>query len=294
MNSALALYRACARQLKGLGLRRFALVNRVNDWVVNRVKSRQAMVNGHPMFLDARDSLDLSLNQVYEPFETDLIQSRVKPGDTVLDVGANIGYYTLLFAKRVGPRGQVFAFEPEPDNFSLLEKNIRANDYRNVVAVNAALSDRAGKLNLHVCDENRGDHRIYLTDEKRLAVEVTALVADQYLDSLRADVQFVKIDVQGAEAKVLRGMQNLLRRSRACQVAMEFWPLGIDRAGDDVRQMLDLLAELGFSFQKIDERQARLEEIGPAHLLREFTVAKGNQTNLLLTKRSCPERPSPR
>src|SRR5262245_56640465 len=111
MNSGLALYRACARKLKGLGLRRFALVNRVNDWVVSRVKSRQAMVNGHRMVLDVRDSLDLSLNQVYEPFETDLIQSRVKLGDTVLDVGANIGYYTLLFAKRVGPRGQVFAFE---------------------------------------------------------------------------------------------------------------------------------------------------------------------------------------
>src|SRR5262249_42101912 len=155
----------------GFGLRRFAAVNRVNDWVLSRVKTRRAIVDGHIMYLDARDSLDLSLNHVYEPFETELVQSLVHENDTVVDVGANIGYYTLIFARLVGPRGRVFAFEPDPGNFALLKKNVEANRYKNVVLVNAALSDEPATLKLYLSEENRGDHRIYPSDDQRRTIQ---------------------------------------------------------------------------------------------------------------------------
>jgi FkbM family methyltransferase len=166
-----------------------------------------------------------------------------------------------------------------------LQKNISANGYRNVVAVNAALSERAGKLKLYLCDENRGDHRIYAAETTRPAIEVAALVADDFLSDPCLQVRFVKVDVQGAEAKVLRGMRKLLRRSSACQIALEFWPLGLHRAGDDAAEMIQSLVGLGFDFELVNESERRLASVEPYVLVRQFTVGVGNQTNLLLTKR---------
>jgi FkbM family methyltransferase len=280
----LSLYRACARQLSGLGLRKFAAVNRLNDWVLGSVKVREADVNGHHMFLDPQDSLNLSLNGVYEEFETAVISSRVKTGDTVLDIGANIGYYTLLLARLVGKTGKVIAFEPEPENFTLLQKNVQVNGYQNVITVNAALSDCPATLRLYLCHRNRGDHRIYAAEPDRPAIDVAAFAADDYLASLGAHLRFVKMDVQGAEAKVVRGMRKLLARSADCQIAIEFWPFGMHRAGDDAGETLSLLAQLGFSMQWVDESRHQLVAVEPAALLEQFTIANGKQTNLLLTK----------
>ena len=280
----LSLYRACARRLSGLGLRRFATVNRVNNWVLSRVKTRRAVVDGHVMHLDPRDSLDLSLNQAYEPFETELVRSLVHENDTVLDVGANIGYYTLLFARAVGPRGRVFAFEPDPENFALLKNNVESNGYENVALVNAALSDKMGALKLYLCEANRGDHRIYPSGDDRRAIQIPALAADDYLAGLNREIAFVKMDVQGAEAKVLRGMERLLQRTAQCQILFEFWPAGMSRAGDEAEESLARLARHGFSLKLVDQRRKCLQPVEADALLRDFTKANGHQTNLLGSK----------
>ena len=91
----------------------------------------------------------------YEPFETELLLSQLGPGNVVLDLGGNIGYYTLLFARRVGPSGKVFAFEPDPDNFALLQENIESNGYENVVLVPKAAADRAGPARLYAAPITR-------------------------------------------------------------------------------------------------------------------------------------------
>lgn len=279
-----SLYRVCARQLSGLGLRRFAAVNRVNDWVLSRVKTRRAVVDGHVMYLDARDSLDLSLNHVYEPFETELVQSLVHETDTVLDVGANIGYYTLILARLVGPRGRVFAFEPDPANFALLKKNVESNGYKNVVLVNAALSDRPATLRLYLSEENRGDHRIYPSDDARRTIQIPAITADDYLAGLSHEIAFIKMDVQGAEAKVLRGMQRLLQETPKCQMLFEFWPKGMSEAGDEAQHALASLARHRFSLKLVDQQQKSVQPIDADVLLRDFTKANGHQTNVLASK----------
>ena len=89
-----------------------------HDYKINKVK-----VAGNTMFLDNMDSLNLSWYRVYEPFETKFVLDEINRGDVVLDLGANIGYCTLLFATRVGPYGKVFAFEPSPMTFKILSKN---------------------------------------------------------------------------------------------------------------------------------------------------------------------------
>ncbi len=84
-------------------------------------------VLGHRMFLDRFDSLSLSVVGRHEQCITELVQQIIKPGDIVLDIGANIGYYTLIFARCVGPTGHVYAFEPDPGSFALLQKNVQIN-----------------------------------------------------------------------------------------------------------------------------------------------------------------------
>ena len=87
--------------------------------------------------------------RLFEPFETHLLRREIRPGDVVLDIGANIGYYTIQFAHLVGARGKVVAFEPDSVNFNLLEQSVKANRLSNIELVNAAISNRRGRQVLH-------------------------------------------------------------------------------------------------------------------------------------------------
>ena len=113
-------------------------------WVFNRLRQKEVTVHGFPFLLDPLDSLELSIFRNYEPFETSLLSAEIRPGMRIVDVGANIGYYTLLFSKLTGASGHVFAFEPEPENFGLLQRNLARNDRTNVGAFQPG-GERSGR-----------------------------------------------------------------------------------------------------------------------------------------------------
>src|SRR5205085_1401318 len=121
----------------------------------------RCFIQGSWMYIDDKDSLSLTKYGTYEPDETDLIKKIIRPEYIVLDIGANIGYYTLLMAKQVK---QVFAFEPEQRNFELLQKNIDLNKLDNVDPRNVAASANSGKSTLYLCESNRGMHRLYKSE----------------------------------------------------------------------------------------------------------------------------------
>jgi len=106
--------------------------------------------------------MGLALNGEYEPVETKLILELVKPGAAILDIGANIGYYSLLFAKLTGPSGQVFAFEPDPYSYDLLQQNILENGYTNIFAFQLGVSDQNEELVLYRDPFNNLDHRVLM------------------------------------------------------------------------------------------------------------------------------------
>ena len=90
-------------------------------------------INGSRMYLDPTDkglSIDLLVDGIREPYITEVTKRELKQGQTVVDIGANIGYYALLEARQVGPTGRVYAIEPVPENFATLNKNVRLNQYR--------------------------------------------------------------------------------------------------------------------------------------------------------------------
>jgi FkbM family methyltransferase len=256
---------------------------RRSDATLDYLKS-SVDVLGHKMFLDSKDTLLLAGHGVYEPFETGLLQQQIGPGDVVVDVGAHIGYYTLLFARRVGPQGRVFAFEPDPANFDLLQRNVERNGYTNVTLVRRAVAAQSGKLRLYLCEDNKGDHRTYDSHDGRLSLEIDAVSLDDYFAGSRDPISLIKMDIQGAEEGALRGMVQVLGDNPCVKVATEFWPIGLQRSGTSAQAFLDYLREQGFQLYHIDEAGRTLVPADIPHLLRTYVPEKENYTNLLCAR----------
>ena len=169
----------------------------------------------------------------YEPETMAAIRRLVQPGMTALDIGAHTGFVTLLLASRVGKTGRVFGFEPVPENFRLLEKNVRSNPLPQVRLVQLALSDQGGAATLTRNPVNDGGHSIgdqhqnpdfAGRDLEQLQVQVPTQTLDGWLADQGIDrVDFIKIDVEGAEGLVFAGARRLLSSPAApaiiCEVA---------------------------------------------------------------------------
>lgn len=278
-------YRGIRRILCGHGIGEFyPIIRIINNSVYSYLKSDFAVVQGHKMFLDSKDSLGLSINGIYEPFETELIKKEIKPGDVVLDIGANIGYYTLIFAKLVGGNGKVYAFEPDPTNFTLLNKNVEINGYENVVLVPKAVSNRSGKLKLYLSETNKGDHRIYNSYDGRKFVEIEGVKLDEYFKDYSGKIDLIKMDIQGAESIALQGMSELLKKNKSVKILSEFCPLYLKGAGTEPSEYLKLLLEHGFKLYEINERKKKIEPKTPEELLNIYSPKKG-ETNLFCIRK---------
>lgn len=196
----------------------------------------------------------------YEPYLTKLMLSKIKNGDVVLDIGANIGYYAVLFADKVGEKGKVIAIEPDPINFEILQKNIKENKLRNVVAVQAAVGKENKKMKIFESDENFGDHRMWGetlhpagTSLDREAVYVFCRRLDDLLKELQEEkIDFIKMDVQGFEAEVIEGGKNMIEKNKPI-IFFEYWPWGIKNAGSDYKKMMEFFRKIYKKIFWIDE-----------------------------------------
>ena len=228
-----------------------------------------AEVQGKRMYLDLSDRglcWPLFLRGVYEDFSTRVFKDMVRADMVVVDVGAGIGYYTLLAADLVGGKGTVYAFEPNPYNYALLVKNVEANECNNVVCLPKAISKKVGFTKLFLSSVNRGDHRIYDSRDGReyITVEVTSLDAFFEDDLRRIDV--IKMDVQGAEMEVLQGMSNLLSKQSNLTILTEFWPLGLEMSGSSPTEFLRELLRHHFTVYHINEVAGQLDTLNRSHL----------------------------
>jgi len=272
-------YRGAAMLAFGRALKAYYPAHPLHRRFLAAIRPEATTVMGHKMYLDVVDSLLLSMRGVYEPEETKLVQSLVHPGDIVIDIGANIGYYTLQFAKLVRGAGKVIAFEPDPENFELLRRNVEINGY-NITLERRAVSNRSGRLRLYRSSLNTADHRIFDSHDGRLSVEVDAVRLDDYLRDLDS-VNFIKMDIQGAEGVALDGMIALLERSPGVKILSEFWPEGIAACGRSPDWYLHTLARLGFKLFEVNET-GRLERTDARTLLTRSR--KWSHSNLLCSR----------
>ena len=251
---------------------------------------RVALGGGLSLLVDDLDSLGLLARGSYEPYETWLLSSLAAPGSVVIDVGANIGYYTVQFARAVGPEGRVVAVEPDPDNVAILRRNLALNRLHNVHVVPKAAAAVSGSVSLFRSDENRGDHRLHDPGDGRRKVVVEAVSLDEELAAITGPVSLVKLDIQGAEPGAVRGMARFLQRHPEAWIATELWPLGLLQSGSSIDDYLGLLRSLGCALLRIDEGRRKLEPLDLDWLAQTVTVERGNHTNLLLPRRDWVRR----
>lgn len=244
-------------------------------------------VGSLPMFLNPRDGVitrQMMWRGKWEPRETYWFIRALREGDTVVDLGANVGYFTLIAARLVGDTGHVYAFEPDPEGFALLERNVRLNGLRNVTLLQKAASNENGSIELYLSERNLGDHRIYApADETRTTVEVEAVRLDDYFEDLRSEIDFVKIDTQGAELAILEGMEAILEASPRLLMNVEYWPRGLQEAGASHEALLDLLRRHDFRFFDVSidpiMREVEREELNVV-----YAPERGAFTNLFLVR----------
>lgn len=215
--------------------------------------SDHVVVNGFKMYLDPTDALELRTNKVFEKFETELVKKEIKNGDIVLDIGANIGYFSLVFSQVVGTNGRVFAFEPDPNNFALLKKNVEINNLKNVALNQKAVSDVSKSLPLYLCEYNHAQHRIYPSPRCNETVMVDAITIDEYLAGTEFynRINFVKMDVEGAEYNVIEGMKKTLKSNPNLKILCEFSPKQIREHGLKPENILDQLLKHSFKIYPI-------------------------------------------
>jgi FkbM family methyltransferase len=225
------------------------------------LKPSVVTVLGHQIQLDDQDSLLLSVNGIYEALETRLFEDGLRPGDVVVDVGAHIGYYSLLAARTVGPEGHVFAFEPEPRNFELLRTNISTNGYTNVSCLNMAVSDHSGQQALFISSDNTGDHHLYSDCEERMSHTVDVVSLDDFFGEDLKNVAVIKADVQGMELRVLHGMRRLLDANPDLLMFTELSPDDLSSAGSSAEEFLSALEVAGFDLYEIDESHGTVTPI---------------------------------
>ena len=174
----------------------------------------------------------------WEPLITGLFLSTLKRGMTVVDIGANIGWYTLLSASRVGPEGKVFAFEPEPENFSVLSRGIKDNSFTNVSAFQNVVSDFNGVAALHL-SKFSGGHSIK-DDFGKETIPIQSTRLDNLLHGLGVqDVDVMKVDVEGAEPEVLLGAGSLIGEGRVRNIFLEWNPKAWESRPDLIRLLFD-------------------------------------------------------
>ncbi len=209
---------------------------------------------------DRHISASLRARGQWEPFETQLFLSALGSGDRVLDAGANLGYFSLVAAARVGASGRVYAFEPEPRNYRLLQANVLLNGFeQRVTCCEAGLSDRPGQALLYLSDDNLGDHQLQPDEPGRDAVSVALEQGSAWFAGREERLDFVKVDVQGAEHAVINGLLPLLEASgEQLRILLELTPLSLRNAGTSGAALIDTLASLDLPFHIVDHIEHRL------------------------------------
>lgn len=241
-------------------------------------------VEGNQMYVDVNSHIGSQLKErvAFEKYETALFKEQVKKGMTVVDIGANVGYYTLIAANLVGENGRVFAFEPGPDNYYLLLKNIEVNGYNNVIPMQKAVSDKVGTTKLFLSPDGISElHRIYDLHDWRKAIEVETITLDEVFKDKDDRIDVIKMDIEGAEMAALQGMRRILEQNDRLTIFTEFSPTAIRLSPYSPEQYLAELVKYGFKLFCIDEEK---EEVIPFDMGRFAQMPPQWETNLLCLK----------
>lgn len=264
------MYRKIYQKLAGRGLGRWFPVNFfANLAVKNLTGDYIAKVHDYEMIVPIKEPQGyvLYLKHNYEPVVTKYIKKFLHEGRTFVDVGACLGYYSLLTSGIVGPKGRVLALEPDLKNYSYAHDNIMMNDFTdNIHLIEAAASDKKGKANLNISEHNIGCHSLFKSKLSGHTDEV-AIVPTVRIDEVIDHVDMIKIDVEGHEYQVLKGMSRLFdNNDNDMIIIQEFCPRLLNN--DALKDLMTIWERYAHNLFVIDEKKKKLKPTCPENLFQ--------------------------
>lgn len=203
-------------------------------------------MDGHKLLQDERDIRmrdilkDYTLLKIWEPETTKIIKENVKLEDVCIDIGASIGYFTLLFSRLVGSKGKVFSFEPTEMNYNYQCENIRTNGYTDrVINFKMAAWDKFEVVRVPVCAP------------REASCWANGVPVGEFLQRMgQTKVDFIKIDVDGCEPAVLKGLIPIFENNSQLQMTIEYYPKYIKNGGFSPKDFMDILNKY-FTYETI-------------------------------------------
>jgi len=218
-----------------------------------------------------------------EPGVEKILNENLSEGETFVDIGAYIGYYSILARNIVGEQGKVISFEPNPESYKMLKKNITLNGYENIIAENIALSDEEGFLKLFIGKYTDDSSSLFLAEEVNEGryVMVKTMTFDRYCEDQEIGPSFIKIDAEGAEYKILRGMQKVIAVHHP-KLMFEVHSRHLEIQGIFLHSLFDFLKEKEYEIQLINERSG--EAIPVEELVSLCKMGRKNRFGTLVNQ----------
>lgn len=220
---------------------------------------------GHKMVVDTRDislAPHILMDGFWEMWVTNFLMNEVvEPGMSIVEVGANIGYYTVLMASKIGPSGRLCSFEANPSVYEVLYQNIAVNGLLDrVTLVNKAASSHNDVLDFYTLKRYQGSSSVVKFSEKFAShyhdevelLKVEAVALDEFLPPTNRKVDLLKMDAEGSEALIYRGMKEIISQNPQLKIVCEFAPGSIAGTGENPRDFLEDLQCQNFNFHRID------------------------------------------
>tara|TARA_B100000941_G_scaffold194735_1_gene141048 strand:- start:1610 stop:2443 length:834 start_codon:yes stop_codon:yes gene_type:complete len=259
----------------------------ITNWLIKKLIPKKVKIGKATLFLNPNDPVvsGAIFFNVYETTERKFIKSISFKGMKVLDIGANIGYYTALLSQEAGDNGLILALEPDLESYKYLSQSIRSLENNNVLSFPVAASNLSQRLPLYISKENRGDNRLYKNNQKRDCIIVDCLTIDELSTKTKIEsFDLIKIDVQGYEPKVFKGMGNTIKSSRNLTILTEFWPKGIMEAGESPANFLRTLRKMKLKLFELKKNGSlvSLNQFRDNEFIKRFSGRK--YTNIVCKK----------
>ena len=281
--SFFSIYRKIAKLLWKTKIFYFRTPRRIHKFIIRFFVTDYLEIDGFKIYTGKNDDDNFTIYGFEQHKDLALlIKKYVKKGDTVLDLGANVGKVSLLLARQVGDTGKVYSFEPEEENFNLLKKNIEINNFKNTIPLRYAITDRSGKLSLKISDTCT-THRVSInTSDKIQEIECTSI--DEYFKNQKID--FMKIDVEGSEPQVIQGMKNTIKNNPRLKFIIEYNARVLESLNIDKIKYVDSLTSCGFQIFDTMRDSSKLLLTTSVDLANYYNVDDPHITNLFCIRPS--------
>jgi FkbM family methyltransferase len=267
-------------------------------WIISNIHKRELVknnkwnanfTNDNKFIFNLNNSVKINLYKdsvlsklIYEGnFELDeisFVNNTLKDGDVFIDIGSNIGLFSLIASNLVGRNGKVISFEPSPKTFKRLEENIELNELQNVKLNNIGLSDKKGTLKLHVSENGHDAWDTFATDINNIkyqnSIEVNINTLDNEIENIGVNnIKLIKIDVEGWEKFVLLGAIETIKKFSPI-LLIEFTAENTENAGYNVLEIYDIVTNLGYRWYRYKKNKLKLEEKKKTYLYDNLIAIK--------------------